>query len=146
MIEDRKDYLNIFWFVRGDINEVLYNFKKKGGAVREQNLLDGFREILRGCDLWDLDFIGYVYIWWNGREVGHNIEERSDCFFVNTEWLSLFLNVTVEYMDVDLSDYMFIFFRLKFRQCYRRIGKKRFYFENMWVLEEGCEKIIVEVW
>jgi len=45
----------------GGINEIFYNFKKKGGPEKLQAILNHFRETFSACNLHDLSHVGYDF-------------------------------------------------------------------------------------
>ena len=65
------------WLVGGDLNEILFNFEKKGGSHKSQYILDLFRDTLEECGLYDLGFKGYEFTWENRRAEGEVIEAVS---------------------------------------------------------------------
>ncbi|KAL2895966.1 Epoxide hydrolase 3 [Bienertia sinuspersici] len=84
LLEDLKPRSDLPWLVGGDLNKVFYNFEKKGGGTKNQSVLESFREACQGCDLWDVNYLGYPYTWWNGREGDDAVEERLDRFLASS--------------------------------------------------------------
>jgi len=54
--------------VGGDINEIFFNFEKKGGSDKQQVVLHNFGDAFSACNLHDLAFSGYEFTWWNRRD------------------------------------------------------------------------------
>ena len=146
LLADLHQHSNLPWLVGGDLNEVLYNFEKKGGGQKSQHILDLFRDTLEGCGLYDLGFTGYEFTWENRRGAGAVIEERLDGFCASTEWSALFPEAEVRHLDECFSDHLPIFLKLMGSRVRYRSGRKRFRFENMWIQEESCRQIIQRVW
>lgn len=121
----------------GDINEVFYNFEKKGRQLKNQNVLNAFCDTFEDCGLFDLGFSGYEYTWWNRRDGQEAMEERLDRYGETIEWSSKFPNANVSHLDEKVSDQLPIILRLKNEGKNRRKGKKSFKFENMWVTESS---------
>ena len=51
----------------GDFNEIFYNFDKKGGPDKPQEVLEKFRDTFDDCGLHNLGFEGNDFTWWNRR-------------------------------------------------------------------------------
>ena len=58
------------------------------------------------CNLYELDFSGYDFTWWNGQGDIRSVEERSDRFCANMEWLLSFPEAKVTHVDFDMSDHL----------------------------------------
>lgn len=63
---------------------------------------------------------------------------------VITIWLDIFFLVKVFYFDRDKSDYVFIKI-IKYSR-HRKKWKRVFKFENFWLTDLTCEKVVEEVW
>ncbi|PKA51461.1 hypothetical protein AXF42_Ash002826 [Apostasia shenzhenica] len=46
------------WHCARDFNKVLYNSKKLGGLIKEDECMKAFQEALESCNLHDLGFVG----------------------------------------------------------------------------------------
>lgn len=73
------------WLCFGDFNEILHLNEKKGGNVREVNMISDFRDAIQECGLTDLGCKGRTFTWSNRRYGLNFIEERLDRFLYNTE-------------------------------------------------------------
>jgi len=100
----------------GDLNEILFNFEKKGGGLKSQYILDTFRETLEDCGLYDFSFTGYEFTWENRREAGAVIEQRLDRFYVSIEWSVLFSDAEVIHLNENLSDHLPLLLKLNLAQ------------------------------
>jgi len=69
MIRDLATHSDLPWQLERDINEIFYNFEKRGGMVRNQRFLDSFYEASEDCGLHDLGFLGYEFTWENKRGI-----------------------------------------------------------------------------
>ncbi|KAF4377541.1 hypothetical protein F8388_025032 [Cannabis sativa] len=58
------------WFWGGDFNEILFSYKKSGGSVRAQSLMDGFHNALAKCGLVDMGYEGARFTWCNKHTSG----------------------------------------------------------------------------
>lgn len=61
-----------------------------GGNEKQVNMVAGFREALKECELVDLGFVGYPFTWSNRRFGTQLIEERLDRFLCNKSWGNCF--------------------------------------------------------
>lgn len=130
----------------GDLNEILYNFEKKGCPVKSRTVLDAFCGTLEECGLFDLGFTGYEFMWENRRENDAIVEERLDRFCALVEWSVLFLDAEVLHLDENLSDHLPLLLKLKRIQARKGRGKRRFMFENMWIQEDSCRETVKTAW
>jgi hypothetical protein len=73
-----KSYLPAPRLVIGDFNEILEQSKKEGGAQWREAQMDIFCNMLEGCQLSDLGFLGPKFTWVNHRTNGTFIKERLD--------------------------------------------------------------------
>jgi len=146
LIKDIHHDADIPWLLGGDLNEILFNFEKKGGAIKNQHVLDAFRETLEECGLYDLGFKGYEFTWENRREGGDVIEERLDRYCASMEWSVMFPDAEVLHLDERLSDHLSLLLKLKPVQVRRGKGRRRFMFENMWVQEDSCRQVVKVTW
>ncbi|KAA3462404.1 reverse transcriptase [Gossypium australe] len=74
------------WIVCGDFNEILYSFKKRGGAPREEKRMEAFHNVLEECQLMDVGFSGLWFTGERGSLPETNIRERLDRGVANAEW------------------------------------------------------------
>jgi len=142
LIKDIHRNSDLPWLMGGDLNEILYNFEKKGGSLKSQYILDSFRETLEECGLYNLGFTGYEFTWKNRREKGAVIEERLDRLWTSIEWSVLFPDAEVLHLNEDLSDHLPLFLKLNPARMRSEKGRRRFMFENMWVQEESCRQVV----
>jgi len=134
------------WIVGGDLNEIMFNFEKKGGSPKSQHILDLFRDTMEECGLYDLGFTGYEFTWENRRNADAVIEERLDRYCASTEWSALFPDAEVQHLDENLSDHLPILLRLVAPRGRRRQRRQQFRFENMWIQEDSCRQVIQGAW
>ncbi|KAL2932146.1 Carbamoyl-phosphate synthase large chain [Bienertia sinuspersici] len=135
------------WVVGGDLNEIFYNFEKRGGATKSQGIMELLRDTCHACDLGDKEFKGNPFTWWNGRNEEQSVEERLDRFLANSRWSVAYPWAQVTHLDEAISDHLPILLKLHPRAYDPNSRtKKRFRFENMWALEEECEDVVKEGW
>lgn len=62
----------------------------------------------------------------------------------NQEWRNMFSQATVKVVEVSVSDHLSLFLELN---RMRYVPKsRRFKFENMWIKEEQCSKLVQDSW
>ncbi|KAL2924172.1 hypothetical protein RDABS01_028795 [Bienertia sinuspersici] len=145
LIEDLHKRSGLPWLIGGDLNEVFYNYEKKGVGQKTKILWRCFGRLVSSViyGTWILRGIlllgGMV-----GR--GHSIEERLDRYLANSSWSALFSWAEVSHLDECLSDHLLILLRLDAKGGEYGRRRRRFHFENMWALEDSCEEVIGEKW
>ena len=107
--------------------------------------MEGFRECLSNCGLFDLGFVGQRFTWCNGRIGEQRTLVRLDRMVANKEWLNLFPEVKVVHRSVVASDHCLLSLSLRMRKP-RKVARKRFMFEEMWTREEGCREVVERAW
>ncbi|XP_074337078.1 uncharacterized protein LOC141674256 [Apium graveolens] len=111
---------NLSWRVIGDMNNIISQEEKRGGAAYPQRLIDGFNKALEDAELKDLDLYGHPFKWERGRDTEVWIEIR---------------------LDRALSP---ILLDPKTGRLQR--SNRRFRFENAWLLEPLCSQIVKDNW
>jgi len=111
LIKDLSTHADLPWLVSGDFNEVFYNYEKRGGADKNQAVLDSFCATFEECGLFDLGYSGYAFTWDNRRIEMVVVEERLDRFYGSVEWSLLFPDVEVFHLDEHYSDHLPILLR-----------------------------------
>ena len=133
------------WVVFGDFNEILSFDEKLGWLDRDARQLEGFRECLSNCRLFDLGFVGQRFTWCNGRIREQRTLVRLDRMVANKEWLNLFPEVKVVHRSMVAYDHCLLSLSLRMREL-RKVARKRFMFEEMWTREEGCREVVERAW
>jgi hypothetical protein len=99
-MSDLHRQTNIPWLVSGDMNEILSESEKEGGAPRPLAYMQAFRDCLSDCGLDDLGFIGDKFTWKRGQ-----IRERLDRAVGNAGWSNLFPHTRVHILTATGSDH-----------------------------------------
>lgn len=81
---------NLPWCVIGDLNNVVSQKDKRGGALYPQWLLNVFNEALLDTGLYDMNLTGHQYTWERDRGTTDWAEVRLDRALTNSSWLHLF--------------------------------------------------------
>jgi hypothetical protein len=84
-LRELHQQVNLPWMVLGDMNEILSESEKEGGAPRPLSYMQAFRDCLTDCGLEDLGYIGNIFTWKRG-----NIRERLDRAVGDANWSALF--------------------------------------------------------
>lgn len=133
------------WIVLGDFNEIAYQSEKWGNRLNPEQQVAKFHDMMPLCELQDLGFIGASQTWSNNRDDNYKICKTLDCFVVNYEWSSLFLQVTVRHGLATYSYHLLSWMDTNGHQVTSQ-GSKPFRFELMWLGEKDCTGIIEEAW
>lgn len=135
---------NLPWCTIGDMNNIISQQEKKGGAPYPQWLLDGFNDVIKEINLTDVELIGHQFTWERGRGTSTWIEERLDRALTTSSWLHLFPLAKLYNLVGSNSDHSTILLVLKKSESDR--GETRFHFENAWLLEPMCQQLVAESW
>ena len=101
-----------------------------------------FKDVLDQCSFMDLGFLGFQFTW-HKHYADYMVWERLDRAVVTNEWLSIFLGTKVHHIDVICSDHKPLWIVLDGMDC---SFWKPFRFEQMWMLDKGCNDTIKAVW
>lgn len=75
------------WFVSGDMNEVLWNFEKEGGAPWNPRRRRYLLEFMESNSLIDLGFSGQCFTWEKKCTDNVVVRERLDRSLGNADWV-----------------------------------------------------------
>ncbi|KAL2930942.1 hypothetical protein RDABS01_036352 [Bienertia sinuspersici] len=123
---------NIPMLFGGFYNEILNQMEKEGGAETTRREMSKFREVMDEFNLQDLGYSGSWYTWERGATSSTCARERLD----SNGRASNSFKVDNAPILVDGTHGM--------RKPRR--SKRGFKFETMWLLDEGCEKVVKEEW
>ncbi|XP_074352960.1 uncharacterized protein LOC141692122 [Apium graveolens] len=135
---------NLPWCLIGNMNNVLGQVDKRGGRMYPTWLIQGFQTVLEECELADMDMQGYPYTWERGRGTEKWVEIRLDRAIVSKEWMETFQDAKLTNLEVSTSDHCPIFLEPMIEKI--TLSTKRFWFENAWLREPMCKKIVEETW
>lgn len=108
--------------------------------------MDNFRQAANNCELHNIPFSGYEFTFDNGQEGVDNVQCRLDRALVNDGWLSVFDKARGVNLDREWSDHAPIKIAMAGTEGMEVKRDKPFRFEQVWVGEEKCEKVIDEAW
>lgn len=112
--------------------------------MRPRYLLESFGSTIEECQLKDMGFVGNEFTWERSRGTTEWIQQRLDRGFSNHEWQNMFPRASVKVLEVSTSDHLPLLLELN-RLMYVPKSKK-FRFENGWIREEQCLKLVQESW
>ncbi|KAJ8449479.1 LOW QUALITY PROTEIN: hypothetical protein Cgig2_002276 [Carnegiea gigantea] len=136
LLKQLKNESHLPWIIGGDLNEIFYNYEKTGRGVKSQNVLLAFCDTIEEYGLYDLGF--------SGGKAMILFEECLDRFCASIECSLVFPNAEVVHLNDKLSNHLPIL--LKLNDVRRSVARrdKNFKFKNIWVMEEGCQRIVEE--
>lgn len=132
------------WCIIGDFNDMLFADEKKGGRVHPRSLLVGFGDTIVSCGLTDLGYKGEKFTCEKSRGNNGWVQERLDRGLANNSWRNMFPMAEVQVLELATSDHLPFFLNLK-KQVFE-VKERRFRFENSWVKEKDCRKIVKQSW
>uniref|UniRef100_A0A803PNG6 RNase H type-1 domain-containing protein n=1 Tax=Cannabis sativa TaxID=3483 RepID=A0A803PNG6_CANSA len=135
---------NLSWCIIGDLNNVTSQSDKREGNSYPNWLIDGFCETLTKCELVDMDLFGYPFTWERGRGSSEWVEVRIDRALVSQTWLHLFPSGKLWNLEATTSDHSPL--NLVLSHSAGAVKVRVFRFENSWLKEPLCFKIIEDVW
>lgn len=69
---------------------------------------------------------------------------KDDRGLANHDWRNMFPSAEINVLEVSTSDHLPLFLELKRRVYIPKV--RRFKFENVWIREDECAKVIQESW
>lgn len=93
-----------------------FSNEKRGGAVRSDNQIRAFREVVVNCHLLDLNLRGPLYTWSRGLGV-EKVKCRLDLVMVTREWMDCFKFSSLEHVVNRGSDLLPICVRKNQSYC-----------------------------
>ncbi|KAL8118945.1 hypothetical protein AgCh_016437 [Apium graveolens] len=128
----------------GDLNNVLSHADKKGGRPYPSQLIQGFRDVIEDYNLSDMDLIGYPFTWERGSTAADRIEVRLDRALISANFQNMFPEAKLYNLEVSTSDHCPIL--LDLHSTIFGFQTKSFRFENAWLREPMCQRIVEDVW
>lgn len=131
---------NLPWALIGDMNNVMTQEDKRWGRPYPEWLLQGFKDLVEDCALIDMNLTGYPFIWERGYGIDGWVKVCLDRALVTENFLNLFNAAKLINLEVTISDHCPILLDTCVQVRVQRA--KRFRFENAWMREPMCKKII----
>ncbi|EOX99810.1 Uncharacterized protein TCM_008765 [Theobroma cacao] len=117
--------------------------EKEGGKDRRESQMREFREVSDNCELEGLGFRGPKFTWWNNREEEAFIKCRLDKALRSDTWHELFPRAAIFNESPGASDHFAE--RLDLFHLQRVRWKRRLRYEEAWLYDDDCKRMIVEV-
>uniref|UniRef100_A0A803Q0M3 Reverse transcriptase domain-containing protein n=1 Tax=Cannabis sativa TaxID=3483 RepID=A0A803Q0M3_CANSA len=131
------------WIVMGDLNSILSADEKCGGRPVTRAEGQGLREFIFNLGGIDLEGVGAIFTWTNGKNWKRLIREKLDRVVVSADWISNFKKAGVRNLAVRHSDHGAIVLDTRMD---REVVKTPFRFLDAWSRDPGCRRIIDEAW
>lgn len=135
---------NLPWCLIGDLNNIVSQEYKRGGAQYPRWLIEGFNEVITETGLHDMELVGHQYTWERGRGTEDWMEIRLDIALTNASWLELFPVAKLYNLEGSTLDHNPLL--LVPQQKVKNNRPHRFRFENAWLTEPMCEQLIRDSW
>lgn len=132
------------WCIIGDFNDLRFAREKRGGREHPHNLLSGFENTICDCNLIDLGYVGEMYTWEKSRGKENWVQELLDRWLATQQWYTMFPMAEVQVLDVATSDHLPLYLQLNRKVYVPR--NKRFKFENVWLREKDCFRVVKDSW
>ncbi|KAK1353661.1 hypothetical protein POM88_052026 [Heracleum sosnowskyi] len=100
--------------------------------------------VLDDCELHDMELNGYQFTWERGHGTDDWMEIRLDRALVTNSFMNLFAEAKLTNIEISTSDHTPIF--LEPVSIVRIVSMTRFRFENAWLRDPMCRKIVEETW
>ncbi|KAL8133670.1 hypothetical protein AgCh_008927 [Apium graveolens] len=126
------------------MNNIIRQDDKRGGRPYPTWLIQGFQKCIEDCGLHDLEIEGYPYTWERGCGTDDWMEIRLDRALVSDSFINQFQDAKLVNMKISTSDHSPILL-VPFTSSHS-IKVKRFRFENAWLRDPMCGKIVQDSW
>ncbi|XP_019157985.1 PREDICTED: uncharacterized protein LOC109154706 [Ipomoea nil] len=144
LLRELRDQSSLPWVTIGDFNDITCQSEKRGPHPQPTALIEGFNDSLMDCQLFDLGMEGSRFTWEKGRGTEAWVEERLDRAVATPSWLDIYETAVVRNLLTLESDHTAILLDVDTGAVRR--AKKRFRFESAWLQEEGCHRVVDQVW
>lgn len=104
--------------------------------------MEGFWNAVDHCRLVDLGFSRNKFMWFTTK--GGGIKVRLDRALGNQEWMDLFPRFKVQHLNKSLLNQIPVLHNWSRRTPIR--GKKKFRYEEVWHMHEGCNEVVQDGW
>ena len=127
---------SLHWLCGGDFNEILKSHEKSGGRLRHYGQIDQFQEVLDGCNLIDLSYLGNKFTWSRSYPNGGMVWERLDRAVGSVDWYDLYPATCVQTLTCLSSNHSPICIRLEGSVVK---SSRPWRFEQIWLEDLGCK-------
>lgn len=144
LIRKLHSQMSIPWVIIGDMNNITRQEEKHGGHPYPNWLIQGFQQCINDCGLIDLGMEGYPYTWERGYGTEKWMEIRLDRALVSANFMNQFTDAKLINLKISTSDHSPILLEPFTRS--HAVKVKNFRFENAWLRDPMCGKIVEESW
>ncbi|KAA3489557.1 reverse transcriptase [Gossypium australe] len=137
-IENKSGLLIQFW------DSIMYGFEKNGRLPRDERRMENFRNVLANCQLMDVGFSRNWFTWERGNLPETNIRERLDRGVANDEWMTMFLEVTIQHLIHSFSYHCPLL--INTRMVEKWLNNRVFKFEAWWIMEGSFGEEVKNIW
>ena len=134
------------WVCLGNYNKLMDSSEKGGGCTRPAKQMEAFCDAINTCNLRDMGYSGQDFTW--SRRLGSRgwVRERLDRALVSTNWAARFSKMQLHHKPNSASDHCVLILKdiQQKSKCGRR--KKMFRFEEMWLKDEACVRVVEDAW
>ena len=142
----RREFNNP-WICAGDFNEVLHSTEQFGGNMRQEWMMEGFRDATEYCRFDDLGFYGLPYTWDNRQHGDRNIKVRLDRALGDDKFAECFDNTIVNHIQCTESDHCALLIIVRQSEWIDEgMEGKPFLFENAWTRHDRYTQVVEEAW
>ena len=134
------------WLCIGDYNEILSHSEKSGDRLRPARKLDRFRLAIDLCGFHDLGFVGWLFTWSKIDRLEGSLRIRLDKALANNAWRLIFTSAVIHHIPMSTSDHSMLSLHLQDDRHNHRKNKRLFQFEEMWLRDPRCSKVVQEAW
>nr|XP_016471965.1 PREDICTED: uncharacterized protein LOC107794026 [Nicotiana tabacum] len=131
------------WVIGGDFNVVLHEDEKIGGLLVYPPEVEDFSFFVNSCGLFDTDYKGSPFTWWNRRSNEECIFNRLDKIFVNQPFQILFPNIEAEHLIRTGSDHAPLLMNCR-EEAQQSV--KPFKFLNFWTTHTTFTDVVKQNW
>lgn len=125
--------------------KVLMMSEIEWGSENDRSNIADFRNMVDDLELRDLGYSGLWYTWERGRHPSSRIRERLARFLDSQRWNAAFALAVVEHLWRMKSYHTPIMVCLLGSSRKHKRRKRPFKFETTWLLDDDCERRVVEV-
>lgn len=117
---------SIPWCIISDFNNSLFDEDKYGRVEHPSWLINGFRETVFACNIYNIQLEGYPFTWWRSKGSVSAVEERLDRAMTSPHWFSWFLNARLRNLSASIFDHLPILLSLADQSFRSRTWKFKF--------------------
>ncbi|KAL8098260.1 hypothetical protein AgCh_031137 [Apium graveolens] len=130
----------------GEKSETLVRKNEDKANTKNQNIRRKpevcLQDVLDGCDLYDVDLIGYPYTWERGRGTDGWVEVKLDRTLVDSSFMNTFTDTRLTNLEISPSDHSPLF--LEPKKVLQVVTMKASRFKNVWIHEPMFKQIVKE--